>query len=211
MTILRILIRKILNRRILSSNVIDLTKAEQSWHILDFRTRPKHHGGNYVIATKLVIFVLPTLLLCGIVINTAGAQDNNTSQSSTPFAGWNTGSANAHEITVSGTIQQVVAAHPAGSPAGIHLLVESSQGAVNASVGPFLPKDVQRDLSVGQQVQVTGIIRVINGQSYLLARQLSVAGKQITLRNEHGFPFSIPSVNGSAPRQKQNASNGGVQ
>jgi hypothetical protein len=189
----------------------DLSKAEQSWNILDTRTQSKRRGGNYVMATKLLVSVLPTLLLCGFVIQTATAQDSHSSPSSAPFAGWNTDSANNHEITVSGTIQQVVAAHSAGSPAGIHLLVQSPQGAVDASVGPFLPKDVQRDLSVGQQVQITGIARIINGQSCLLARQLVVGGRQIKLRNEHGFPVSVPSVNGSAPHQKQGAPNGGIQ
>jgi hypothetical protein len=164
-----------------------------------------------VIITKLFAPVLPTLLFCGIVMNSAAAQDSSVPQSSAPFAGWNTGHGNSSEITVSGTIQQVITTHTAGSPAGLHILVESSQGVVNASVGPFLPADIQRALSAGQQIQITGIVRTISGQNFLLARLLVLAGRQITIRNEHGFLVAVPSATGSVPHRKQGAPNGGTQ
>ncbi|MGA2100801.1 MAG: hypothetical protein ABSG34_06830, partial [Candidatus Sulfotelmatobacter sp.] len=44
----------------------------------------------------------------------------------------------AHEVTINGTVQTVVAKHVAGSPAGMHLLVSGAQGTVDAHVGPFI-------------------------------------------------------------------------
>ena len=46
----------------------------------------------------------------------------------------------AHEITLAGTVQEVVTHHMAGRPAGVHLMVAGPHGLVDAHVGPFLAK-----------------------------------------------------------------------
>jgi hypothetical protein len=91
------------------------------------------------------------------------------------------------DVTVAGTLQQVISKHTAGIPAGIQLVVDGPQGAFTAILGPAVGDQLQQILSPGAPVQVSGVEDTINGQSYLLARKLTVAGSQVIIRNEHGF------------------------
>jgi hypothetical protein len=159
--------------------------------------------------TGLFLPVFAILLLCGIATSTASAQDSNTSQSSVAASAVKR--APTSEITVAGTIQQVSSEHILGRPAGLHLLVNSPQGVLDASVGPNLSQDVRQALSTGQQVQVVGVVRTINGHSYLLARQLDVDGRQITIRNENGFLTQTHSHAGNRPQTSQSELNGGIR
>jgi hypothetical protein len=93
----------------------------------------------------------------------------------------------AHEITVNGTVQEVVTKHVAGSPVGMHLLVAGSDGLVDAHVGPYLGKDIQEALHMGLPVQIVGAMEESHGKHYLLARQLIFGGRTVTVRNENGF------------------------
>ncbi len=93
----------------------------------------------------------------------------------------------AHEITLSGDVQEVVTRHVAGSPGGMHLLVAGPEGLVDAHVGPFLSKEVKDALHTGTPVQIVGVMATLNGRNYLLARELTVGGTTITVRSPHGF------------------------
>jgi hypothetical protein len=93
----------------------------------------------------------------------------------------------AHEITLNGTIQEVISKRIAGSPVGMHLLVAGSQGMVDAHLGPYLTKDTQEVLRTGEPVQIVGAMQELHGKDYLLARQLIVGGRTIVVRSEHGF------------------------
>ena len=78
----------------------------------------------------------------------------------------------AHEITLNGTIQEVVTKRVAGSPVGMHLLVAGPEGVVDAHVGPYLTKDTQEALHAGLPLQIVGAVEQLHGKSILLARQL---------------------------------------
>jgi hypothetical protein len=93
----------------------------------------------------------------------------------------------AHEITLNGTIQEVVTKRVAGSPVGMHLLVAGPEGVVDAHVGPYLTKDTQEALHAGLPVQIVGAVEQLQGKSILLARQLIFGGRTVTVRNENGF------------------------
>ena len=93
----------------------------------------------------------------------------------------------AHEITLNGTIQEVVTKRTAGSPVGMHLLVAGPEGVVDAHVGPYLTKDTQEALHAGLPVQIVGAVEQLHGKSILLARQLIFGGRTVTVRNENGF------------------------
>jgi hypothetical protein len=93
----------------------------------------------------------------------------------------------AHEITLNGTIQEVVTKRVAGSPVGMHLLVAGPEGVVDAHVGPYLTKDTQEALHAGLPVQIVGAVEQLHGKSILLARQLIFGGRTVTVRNENGF------------------------
>ncbi len=93
----------------------------------------------------------------------------------------------AQDVTMAGTLQQIISTRTPGTPAGIQLVAEGPQGAFTAILGPALSDQLRQALVAGAPVQVSGVREAINGQSYLLARKLTIAGSQIIIRNEHGF------------------------
>jgi hypothetical protein len=163
-----------------------------------------------LITRKCFTPAFPLFLLCAIVI-AAAAQDGSLSQSSPAVAEWNVKPAAVKEITVVGIIRQVPSEHTFGSPAGLHLLLSSPLGTQDASVGPYLDDDVRQALSIGQEIQIVGVIQAINGHNYLLARQLVLADRQITIRNENGFLVHPHSHAGNRPSPSRNELKGGVQ
>lgn len=119
----------------------------------------------------------------------------------------------AHEMAFRGTIQEVVTQRTPGSPAGLHLLVASSQGTVDAHLGSYLAKDTQEALHAGEAVQLVGAMQNIHGSNYLLVRQLIVGSRTITVRSEHGFlvPAHLLADSSKAPKAIQREINGGVR
>jgi hypothetical protein len=93
----------------------------------------------------------------------------------------------AHEITLDGVIQEVISKSAPGNPVGLHLLVAGSQGTVDAHLGPYVTKDTQEALQAGMSVQIVGAIQTLHGKNYLLARQVILSDRVITLRSENGF------------------------
>jgi hypothetical protein len=93
----------------------------------------------------------------------------------------------AHETTLTGTIQEVVTKHEAGSPAGMHLLVAGAEGVVDTHVGPFLSEDSKEALHVGTPVEIVGATIQLHEKQYFLAREIKVGGTTITVRSARGF------------------------
>lgn len=152
---------------------------------------------------------LSFLIFCGVLLGGIAAM-SAAAQSSDP-TGWNAVSSPSGEITVLATIRQVVPDHVAGSPAGLHILVDGPLGSFDASLGLYLPNEVRQALSNGVPVQITGVVRSTNGKDYLFARQLSVAGQQITIRNSKGFLLRNPTAAGSGSNKVRSEPNGGIQ
>jgi hypothetical protein len=88
---------------------------------------------------------------------------------------------------MAGTLQQIISTRTPGTPAGIQLAADGPQGAFIAILGPALSDSLRETLLPGAPVQISGVKEAINGQSYLLARKVTVAGNQVIIRNEHGF------------------------
>jgi hypothetical protein len=95
----------------------------------------------------------------------------------------------ASDITMTGTVQQFITAHSSG----LQVVVDGPQGSFTASLGPNLSSEVRQSLSPGVPVQVSVIQQTINGKEHLLARKLTVAGKETVIRNEKGFLIRTPS------------------
>jgi hypothetical protein len=151
-----------------------------------------------------LLAVLLTASLFGIFTLQPSAQTAPDTHTAHPMS---FGYDKAHEITIEGTIQEVVTRHTAGSPAGLHLLVGASQGVVDAHLGQFLTKDARESLHTGTPVQIVGAMETIHGKSYLLARLLILNGQSIAVRNQRGFLLHSLGLRASA----QTASNGGAQ
>jgi hypothetical protein len=92
----------------------------------------------------------------------------------------------AHETTLIGIIQELVAEHVPGSPGGMHLLVASQNGAVDAHVGPFLSQQTKEALQAGTQVLIVGVAVQQQDKGLFLARELNVGGHTVTIRNRRG-------------------------
>jgi hypothetical protein len=92
----------------------------------------------------------------------------------------------AREVTLRGTVQQVVTARTIGSPVGVHLLVSGPQGVVDVHAGLSLTRETMRNLQVGSPVQLVGAMTLLNGRQYFLARLLTVGGRTLTLRSPGG-------------------------
>jgi len=110
----------------------------------------------------------------------------------------------AHETTLTGTIQEVVTKHTAGSPAGMHLLVAGAHGVVDAHVGPFLSKETKEALQTGMPVQIVGATLSLHGNEYFLARLVTVGGHTITIRNTRGL-LVFPHPQGRRVAKVRNA------
>jgi hypothetical protein len=91
------------------------------------------------------------------------------------------------ETKIQGTIRQIETVKT--GVAGTHLMIETQNGAVDAHLGASPAVDAKRlGLSVGQSVEITGMMATIAGSNVFLARTLVVDTRTITLRSEHGIP-----------------------
>ncbi len=85
------------------------------------------------------------------------------------------------EITINGTVQQVITKHVAGSPAGMHLMVSGAQGLVDAHVGPYMSKSAKEALHMGLPVQIVGAMETLRGKQILIVRELGYGGQTMTM------------------------------
>jgi hypothetical protein len=95
------------------------------------------------------------------------------------------------EVTLTGTVSSVVKQPSAGMIMGSHLVLETSSGSVDASLGKwgFQGKGAL-SVAAGEQVEVTGVMKTINGNQVFLARTVKANGQVYPIRNEHGIQVS---------------------
>ena len=95
----------------------------------------------------------------------------------------------ATEITVKGTIENVMQSSGRHGWSGIHLSLKADQGICDVHVGPASFVSAQQfTFSKGDSIEVTGSKTKMNGKEVVIARQITKDGKVITLRDEQGFP-----------------------
>jgi hypothetical protein len=159
----------------------------------------------------LFISMLPVILLCGALTTDAAAQNSVRSEPSSGFIGWDTSEPKSSDVAITAIIQEVVPNHASGIPAGIHVMLGTPQGVLDASVGPYLLPDIQQALVSGKQVQVFGQVKTIHDQKYLLVRQLVLDGKPIIVRNDHGSLIRTRSQERTHTQSSSPDQNGGIQ
>jgi len=95
------------------------------------------------------------------------------------------------EVTLSGTVSDVVAKAAPGMLPGPHLVFATTSGRVDASLGRFaLEGKKPLSVALGQQITVTGVMKTIKDEDVFVARVVRVGGKAYELRNQHGVPMS---------------------
>lgn len=134
-------------------------------------------------AEKKVVMALFCLVLLSVFAQAAATAQQQTSPRF-EAAGLNKP---AQDITITGSVEQLITTRTPGAPAGLLLTVNGPQGILTASLGSSLSREAQQALTQGAPVTVTGLMETFNGRSYLAARTITAGGSQITLRNEHGF------------------------
>ena len=149
------------------------------------------------------------LALCCISVPTqlVSAQIAASPSTIASFPHWN----KSQEVTISGVLGEKSVAHSAGVPAGLHYQVQSAQGPVDASFGPFVSQDVASSLSSGESVELVGLMENIHGTSTLLVRQLTIGGRQVMVRNSQGLPVRTHATPLSSPSSSQALVNGGTR
>lgn len=112
------------------------------------------------------------------------------------------------ETTLSGTVASVLAKPSPGMIMGAHLMIQTSSGVVDASLDRFalIGKDALQ-ISGGEAVEVTGVMKNINGKQVFLARTVKAGNEVYTIRNQHGIALS-PAARA---RLSQKSNGNGVQ
>jgi hypothetical protein len=181
---------------------------------LTIRKRPQALWTARRFSTFLFHVMIVGVATLGIAVGatSAAAQSGLSGPSAAaPPAGWKPQNPPSNEVTVTGTIQQVISDHVAGSPPGVQIQISGPGGSFDANLGTSLPKEILQVLSTGESAEVTGVVRSIDGKSYLMARLLKVASHQISIRNGNGFPAHPPATTGSGSQKAPGAGNGGMQ
>jgi hypothetical protein len=152
---------------------------------------------------------LSCLLLCFVLPGEVGGGCANAwAQGPGSGGGWGStpGNSSSKEVTVLGTIRQVMFGQ-----GGDRLLVNGPLGNFDAALGPYVPAELRQALTVGTPVELTGTLHSVNGKDVLIVRQLTVAGHQVTLRNANGFLMRGPAPGGSGTKSHNGSGNGGNQ
>lgn len=96
-----------------------------------------------------------------------------------------------NEIKITGVVSSVMDKPERGMMFGSHLLVNTAAGTLDVSLGRWaLTGKSAARVGVGQQVEVTGVLKTLNHRQVFLARTINTGGKTYSLRNEHGIPVS---------------------
>lgn len=97
----------------------------------------------------------------------------------------------AKEVTITGTVSSVITKPTAGMMWGSHLMLKTSAGEVDASLGRWAMQGKGAlSVAAGQQVDVTGVMKTVNQKQVFIARTVKVGGQVYTLRNERGSAMS---------------------
>ena len=136
---------------------------------------------RFTASIRMVAGLLTVLLFATLAVP-LGAQ---TARQSHPFYDI------SKEVTLKGTVSDVLAKAAPGTMAGPHLLFATSSGKVDASLGRFaLQGKDPLSVAAGKEVEVTGVMKTIKGREIFVARIVKVNGKAYRLRNQHGVPMS---------------------
>jgi DNA/RNA endonuclease YhcR with UshA esterase domain len=111
----------------------------------------------------------------------------------------------AHEVTLKGTVIDVIAQSPRGTIPGSHIVVETQSGAIDASVGKWgLQGKSAPVIAKGEEIEVTGVMKMLKEKQVFVTRTVKVGSQVYEMRNKNGVPFSPLSRErtGQKPAQK---------
>lgn len=132
-----------------------------------------------------------------------------TAGNSATFERWNP----ANEISVNGTIHEVITSHNSDTPAGVNLQLDSTASFQYANLGTQLNTSIKSQLAAGQAVTLKGVLASINGQNILVVRDITINQQTTHIRNDKGsirLRVEDSAYQGNRPPSK-NVVNGGAR
>jgi DNA/RNA endonuclease YhcR with UshA esterase domain len=97
----------------------------------------------------------------------------------------------SEEVTLKGTVSSVLEKPSKGMIMGSHLVVKTSTGTVDASLGTSALRGKGAvPVSAGAAVELTGVMKTIKNQPVFLVRTVKEGGQTYTIRNVHGSPLN---------------------
>lgn len=92
------------------------------------------------------------------------------------------------EVTLQGTVSNVVKKPSAGMLTGTHLMLATANGSVDAHIGTYPGRDKHIDsLSQGQSVKAVGMMQKTKHGQVFIVRTIEADGSTYTVRNKYGF------------------------
>lgn len=97
----------------------------------------------------------------------------------------------SEEVTVSGSVTGVLTKASKGMMNGSHLLIATPSGSMDVSLGAYgLTGKNAVAVKLGERVEVTGVMKTLNGKPVLMARTVTARDQVYPIRNEHGVAMS---------------------
>ena len=95
------------------------------------------------------------------------------------------------EVTINGTVSAVLPNPAPGMIVGSHLMLSTSSGQVDVSLGTLALRGKDAfSAQPGQQVEATGVMKTLREKQVFLVRTVKVGDKTYAIRNVHGIPLS---------------------
>ena len=95
------------------------------------------------------------------------------------------------EVTITGTVSNVLAKASPGMIVGSHLVLATAAGEVDASLGRWgLQGKGALSVAPGEQIEATGVMKTLRDKQVFVVRTVKAGGQVYTIRNEHGIPVS---------------------
>jgi hypothetical protein len=108
------------------------------------------------------------------------------------------------EVTIGGAVTGVLTKAPAGMMNGSHLLIATPSGSIDVSLGAYaLIGKGALPVNVGEQVEVTGVMKSLSNKPVFMARAITAGGRAYPIRNERGIAMS--------PQARERARRGSAQ
>lgn len=114
------------------------------------------------------------------------------------------------EVTLEGTVQNVLRKPSHGMLPGAHVMLATSSGTVDTHLGPFAFKGFH-PLSVapGDHISVVGVKKTVRGNEVFLARTVKVGDAEYKIRSQHGSVLA--PMNPAIAKAKANKTVGGAR
>jgi hypothetical protein len=150
-----------------------------------------------IVVSLAVIRELSVVLnLCPLAVPTTMQTGDATTESAVPPRYDIT-----KEVTLSGSVSRVLKTTTSeiNMLGGSHIIVATNSGEIDAAMGPFATEgDDAINVTPGQRIQVTGVMKTIRDQQVFVTRLVLANGRVYTIRNEHGFPVTSGPRSGVA-------------